>query len=374
MGMATVALTYDLVRRRFGRVGGFVAGLTLAITPITVAMSRHNNPDAAVILCCVAALWFAVRALEDGRTKWIVWSGVMVGLGFEAKMGTALLVVPGIAAAWLWASPNRPLRRVRQLLAGGAAMVVVGGAWPLLVALTPAADRPWIAGTADNSIWSLITGYNGVGRISGQSGGPAGGFGAAARRFGGSSGVLRLLERRARRPGRLVARLRARQRHRPGRADPAAPPRSGHRLDDRGRRRVSDLGGRLQRRPGHLPSLLRLVPRPVQCRPGRRRRGPDRQARHARADPWAAGDCGRRRDRDRRVAVRGHAEVARTGSDRRGGTRRDRAADSEPPARAAVRPGHGGRGAFGRAGGLGRRHPRSRHQQHVPGRWPGECR
>jgi 4-amino-4-deoxy-L-arabinose transferase-like glycosyltransferase len=195
MGVVTVALTYDLVRRRFGRVGGFVAGLTLAITPITVAMSRHNNPDAAVILCCVAALWFAVRAFEDGRTKWILWCGVMVGLGFEAKMSTALLVVPGIAVAWLWASPNSVFKSVRQLLAGGAAMVAVGGAWPLLVALTPAADRPWIAGTADNSIWSLITNYNGVGRISGQSGGPAGtaGLGGGGSNFGGSSGVLRLL-------------------------------------------------------------------------------------------------------------------------------------------------------------------------------------
>ncbi|HWE59233.1 MAG TPA: glycosyltransferase family 39 protein [Solirubrobacteraceae bacterium] len=195
MGVVTVALTYDLVSRRFGRVGGFVAGLTLAITPITVAMSRHNNPDAAVILCCVAALWFAVRAFEDGRTKWILWCGVMLGLGFEAKMSTALLVVPGITVAWLWASPNSVCKSVRQLLAGGAAMVAVGGAWPLLVALTPAADRPWIAGTADNSIWSLITNYNGVGRIAGQSGGPAGtgGFGGGGSTFGGSSVVLRLL-------------------------------------------------------------------------------------------------------------------------------------------------------------------------------------
>ncbi|HWD70050.1 MAG TPA: glycosyltransferase family 39 protein [Solirubrobacteraceae bacterium] len=208
MGVATVALTYDLVRRRFGRVGGFIAGVTLALTPITVAMSRHNNPDAAVVLCCVAALWFAVRGLEDGRARWIAWSGVMVGLGFEAKMSTALLVVPAIAIAWLWAAPVSPLRRARRLLAGGAAMVAVGGAWPLLVALTPAADRPWISGTADNSIWSLITNYNGVGRIAGQSGGPAGirggggfvgggggfgGGGGGGSTFGGNSGVLRLL-------------------------------------------------------------------------------------------------------------------------------------------------------------------------------------
>jgi 4-amino-4-deoxy-L-arabinose transferase-like glycosyltransferase len=61
MGVASVALVYDLVRRRFGRVGGFVAGLTLALTPITVAISRHNNPDALLILCCVAARGACVR-------------------------------------------------------------------------------------------------------------------------------------------------------------------------------------------------------------------------------------------------------------------------------------------------------------------------
>src|SRR4051794_26929632 len=36
MGVVTVGLTYDLARSRFGRSAGFVAGLTLALTPITV--------------------------------------------------------------------------------------------------------------------------------------------------------------------------------------------------------------------------------------------------------------------------------------------------------------------------------------------------
>jgi 4-amino-4-deoxy-L-arabinose transferase-like glycosyltransferase len=195
MGMASVALVYDLTRRRFGRVGGGVAGLVLALTPMTVAISRHNNPDALLVLCSVAALWFVVRALEDGRTKWLVWAGVCVGLGFEAKMAVALMVVPGIVAAWLWVAPRGRIAAVRQLLAGGAAMVVVGGAWPFLVALTPASDRPWISGTSDNSIWSLIFGYNGLGRLDGQAGGPQafGGGGGGGGNFGGSAGPLRLL-------------------------------------------------------------------------------------------------------------------------------------------------------------------------------------
>jgi 4-amino-4-deoxy-L-arabinose transferase-like glycosyltransferase len=191
MGMASVALVYDLTRRRFGRVGGAVAGLVLALTPMTVAISRHNNPDALLVLCCVAALWFVVRAFEDGRTKWLAWAGVCVGLGFETKMAAALLVVPGIAAAWMWVAPRGRVAAVRQLLAGGAAMAAVGLAWPLLVTLTPAADRPWISGTSDNSIWSLIFGYNGVGRLDGQAGGPQA-FGGAGP-FGGASGPFRLL-------------------------------------------------------------------------------------------------------------------------------------------------------------------------------------
>ena len=197
MGVATVWLVYDLVRRRFGRMAGFAGGLVLALTPISVAISRHNNPDALLILCCVAALWFVVRALEDGRTRWLVLAGVAVGLGFEAKMGAALLVVPGIVAAYLWVAPRGRWTAVRQLLAGGAALVVVGGAWPALMALTPASDRPWISGTSDNSVWSLIMGYNGLGRLGGQAGGPGGamgGPGGGGGVFGGETGVLRLLD------------------------------------------------------------------------------------------------------------------------------------------------------------------------------------
>ena len=192
MGVATVVLVYDLARRRFGRIAGFVAGLALALTPITVAISRHNNPDALLVLCCVAALWCAVRGLEHGRTRWLVLAGVCVGLGFETKMLVALVVVPGIAAAWLWIAPaaRGRLHALRQLLAGGAAMLLVGGAWPALVELTPAADRPWVSGTSDNRILSLIFEYNGLGRVDGQAGGP-GGVGGSM--FGGTPGPLRLL-------------------------------------------------------------------------------------------------------------------------------------------------------------------------------------
>jgi 4-amino-4-deoxy-L-arabinose transferase-like glycosyltransferase len=190
MGIGAAALMYDLVRRRFGRVAGFAAGIVLATTPTIVAVSRHNNPDELLVLVSVAAAWCFLRALETHRTKWMVWTGVFIGLGFETKMAVALMLLPAFALAYAWTRWDRSigvrgnLAWVRQLLLGGVSLAVVGLAWPVLMWLTPAADRPWISGTSDNSIWSLIVGYNGLGRVGGQSGGPGGGGGG----FGGGAG------------------------------------------------------------------------------------------------------------------------------------------------------------------------------------------
>jgi 4-amino-4-deoxy-L-arabinose transferase-like glycosyltransferase len=196
MGVAAAALMYDLVRRRFGRAAGFAAGLALATTPTIVAVSRHNNPDELLVLCSVAALWAGLRACDNGQTRWLLVSGTCIGLGFETKMLVAMMIVPALALAYFWVAPRGRAKAVRQLLAGGGAMASVALAWPLLVTLTPAAERPWISGTADNSIWSLIFGYNGLGRVAGQAGGPqafGGGGPGGGTMFGGPTGIFRLL-------------------------------------------------------------------------------------------------------------------------------------------------------------------------------------
>ncbi len=163
---------------------------------------------------------------------------------------------------------------LRQLLAGGAAMVVVGGAWPLLMALTPAADRPWISGTRDNSIWSLIFGYNGFGRLDGQAGGPAGaggpGGGGAAASSAAPPASFRLFNDALGGQAGWLLGVGARGRRRHPRGIAAAARRRAHRLADRHRRRVPHHRGRVQLRQGHLPPLLRLAAGAVRGRAGRR--------------------------------------------------------------------------------------------------------
>jgi len=56
-GVASVALLYATVRRRFGAGAGLLAGAVLALTPVAVLMFRFNNPDALLTLLLVAAAY-----------------------------------------------------------------------------------------------------------------------------------------------------------------------------------------------------------------------------------------------------------------------------------------------------------------------------
>ena len=188
MAVATVALLYAAVRRVAGPGAALLAGAVMALTPVAVLMFRFDNPDALLVLLMVAAAYAVVRAVEHAGTRWLLLAGALLGLAFLTKTAQALLVLPALAAAYLWAAPTGLWRRVRQLLAAGLAMVVVGGWWFVAVALWPAAERPYIGGSTNNSAIELALGYNGLGRIFGQ-GGFGGGRGGATDAASGTAGA-----------------------------------------------------------------------------------------------------------------------------------------------------------------------------------------
>ena len=191
-GVASVALLYAAVKRWFGPPAALVAGLVLALTPVAVLMFRFNNPDALLVLLMTAAAYTLVRAIESGRTKWLVFGGLLLGFAFLAKMLQAFLVVPGFAVAYLWAGPPRFGKRLWQTVLMGVGIIVGAGWWILAAQLTPAADRPYFGGSTDNNILQLAIGYNGLGRLDGNETGSVGGGGAGGTAFGGTTGILRL--------------------------------------------------------------------------------------------------------------------------------------------------------------------------------------
>jgi 4-amino-4-deoxy-L-arabinose transferase-like glycosyltransferase len=190
-GVAAVALLYAAVKRWFGPGAGLLAGAALATTPVAALMFRFNNPDALLVCLLVAAAYCLVRALEKASTRWMIAVGTMIGLAFLAKMMQAFLVLPGFALVYLVAAPTTLRRRVLQLGAGAAAIVVSAGWWVAAVALWPVGSRPMIDGSPTNNIFNLILGYNGLGRIFGASASGGGGGGGGAN-FSGSPSLLRL--------------------------------------------------------------------------------------------------------------------------------------------------------------------------------------
>ncbi|MGW4730013.1 ArnT family glycosyltransferase [Streptomyces shenzhenensis] len=177
MGVGTVAVVYAAVRRRFSPVAGLIAGAVLALTPVAALMFRFNNPDAMLALLMALACYFVMRAVEDGRTRWLVWAGVAVGFAFLAKTLQAFVILPPLAIVYAVCAPVRLRRRFVQLALATAAMVVAGGWWVAIVELWPASSRPYIGGSQNNSFLELTFGYNGLGRLNGEETGSVGGGG-----------------------------------------------------------------------------------------------------------------------------------------------------------------------------------------------------
>ena len=193
MGIATVVVLMATIRRTLGRTAGIIAGVVLATTPVSVLIFRYNNPDALLTLLLVCSAYALTRALEADRHRWLILSGLLIGLGFEAKALQAFIVLPGFALTYWLAGKGDVRRRIRGLALAAGSVVIAGSWWLLLVELTPPTDRPNLDGSARNSAIHLVLAQNGVGRFfsaaepeSGQS------VTASVLRFVGAPGPGRL--------------------------------------------------------------------------------------------------------------------------------------------------------------------------------------
>jgi 4-amino-4-deoxy-L-arabinose transferase-like glycosyltransferase len=204
LGVGTVVVLYLAVRRSFGAPAAFVAGLIAALTPVAVLIFRFDNPDALLTFLLVCAAYALGRGLEAGRLRWAILAAGLVGLGFLTKYLQAYLVLPAFAVTWLICAPVSLRRRIAGLVATGLTVLVASGWWVAIVELIPAGSRPYIGGTTGNSVLELIFGYDGLGRILGNSPagaglssaadgiGPGGVAGPGGPTFSGTPGILRL--------------------------------------------------------------------------------------------------------------------------------------------------------------------------------------
>ncbi len=167
-GIAAVVILYVLVRRFHGETAALLAALALAVSPVNVVIDRNNAPDALMIFILLCAAWMLVRALEESSVRRLMLAAVLVGVAFNIKMLQIMLVVPAFVALYLIAAPWHG--RQRLLYGAGALLVaiVVSLPWVLAVDLTPPGLRPYVGGSANNTVVNLIFNYNGLNRFWGE--------------------------------------------------------------------------------------------------------------------------------------------------------------------------------------------------------------
>ncbi|MFD5078267.1 ArnT family glycosyltransferase [Streptomyces sp. NPDC058371] len=191
--LGTIWILHSSVKRFFGHAAAAVAALVLALTPITVAINRDNNPDTLLVLLMVAGAALALRAVHNGRLLPLLGSAVCFGLAFNTKMLQGYIALPAVFAVYLYAARADLVKRIVNLLLAGVALAVSSFWWAAAVSLVPTADRPYIGGSTDGTAWNLIMGYNGLGRVfggEGNMGGGGGGGGGGG--FSGTAGIGRM--------------------------------------------------------------------------------------------------------------------------------------------------------------------------------------
>ncbi|MBO0804753.1 MAG: glycosyltransferase family 39 protein [Nocardiopsaceae bacterium] len=164
-GVISTLVMYRIVRRWAGAAPGLLAAGLFATTPIVASMFGHSMEDGALVMCLVLAADSAQRAMIEARLRSLLWAGFWIGIGFQAKMLEAWMLLPALALAYLLTAPGSLRRRLWHLAAAGLVMLAVSFSLIAVYTLTPASDRPYISGSTDNSALAMVFGYNGLGRF-----------------------------------------------------------------------------------------------------------------------------------------------------------------------------------------------------------------
>lgn len=168
MGIATAWLVQKSVMAWGTRSAGFLAGLFFVLTPVTSMIFRFNNPDSLLLFLWALAAFLIIRSVRTQDTLTLHLGAAVLGLAFLCKQFQGWILAPAVMLAFLVFGFGTVAQRIRRLITTAVVMITPAAVWLLAVELTPAARRPWIGGSATNSVVELTFGYNGLGRLTGQ--------------------------------------------------------------------------------------------------------------------------------------------------------------------------------------------------------------
>jgi 4-amino-4-deoxy-L-arabinose transferase-like glycosyltransferase len=122
LSLITAVGIYFMTERLYGGRTAFWTALLAAWLPLFSAGAVIHTPDAELSACWIWCAYFALRAIDRGRTEHWVACGALAGMGLLAK-ASALLAPAGLVLFWL----TTPQGRRALLSPGPAACLLAAG-------------------------------------------------------------------------------------------------------------------------------------------------------------------------------------------------------------------------------------------------------
>ncbi|MFC0216156.1 glycosyltransferase family 39 protein [Paenibacillus chartarius] len=169
-GVGSVWLLYRLVKPTFGLAAARLSALTMACTPIAVAVARTNNIDSMLVFTLLVSVSLLFRAVKHNSLFSLLGSFAVIGIAFNMKMLQAYMIVPAVYL-FFWLAAKVKWKTKLSWLAGATAILLITSlSWALVVEAVPQDQRPYIGSSQTNSVLELAFGYNGISRLTGSQG------------------------------------------------------------------------------------------------------------------------------------------------------------------------------------------------------------
>lgn len=148
---AAILLLVALVRARHGQAAALGAGVTLALSPISVVYGQTFMLDASIVFFTVAVFYSADRSLAAANAAWLIPLCAALALLLLTKVYLAVLLLP-LGAMILWPRqfgptdlepPGSLIRRVSPALAAVILATIPVALWCLHAIRTAAPGSPY---------------------------------------------------------------------------------------------------------------------------------------------------------------------------------------------------------------------------------------
>jgi hypothetical protein len=89
-GTAAVIIFFLLGRRLYGRAGGYVGAIFMALAPLAVTTSFYAKPDGVMFFWYLCSILLAVAAVEKRQRRYYILYGIFLGLATASKYSALL--------------------------------------------------------------------------------------------------------------------------------------------------------------------------------------------------------------------------------------------------------------------------------------------